>query len=829
MAERDGIKLKPLISDAKIDLKEYYDGLAKLAEISTVNIKLGVTNNSLDNVYKYIQDHFDKKAINIKLSTNKIDESKIESSNIINKPKEPFENKLKVFDLENIKQGQLYIKGTKDVLQKLKQELRDSGFTNIDFKGAKKFSGEIKNISIMAMDANNIMQELNFEIAKLKDKSGTTKGFIQIEPSKFLDTTGGTGLQRTLDLANKTMQDMAKIRLQIFKPENIHTSDEIKKKIKEIEDYAKSMESQGIAATSSQINKLKELRHELDLMKKGYKDVADTVISKKDGAQETSNFELTTKMLEDMAAKINGVQAELNNVKGSAGVDEVQKRIDKLNKSFSDFEWDRPSLGITELEKRYNSLSKQVDNASISVLAFKKKSESSSAYTSPIAPPPIITPLATSKSMDETLKKIKEINNELKKVSGADGYNKVSASVGGLYVALDRLRLDKSLTVEQQNTAFRELEKSIISTDAAVKKFVQGTKHIPPIIFPAEVKIDDKKVLDEAQKFIDNFKQLEGFTPTNVNYKDEYKDGELNKQLVTITAINDATGKRIKLEGNLNAEKEKGSKISMKDITPSDAAINKVVTTYINKLKILSNELDNMQIKWSAMRTSPELMKQLNEIKSNIDAVSKSGDSSNIKQEYDQLALGVKNLRQETQILGKDKMAFADIIFKTGQRLLAYTASVISIGTALNKIRQMIADIREIDRVQVALARVSPELDIGSAAMDRFTKSAFEAGRQIGRTGSQVMEAVTEFRRAGFELESSFQMGKAALMMTNISNGINSISEASGQLIAVMRGFNMDSTEIMNVLDSINEVNILASFHGNMIEKSGYIGELYVE
>lgn len=55
-------------------------------------------------------------------------------------------------------------------------------------------------------------------------------------------------------------------------------------------------------------------------------------------------------------------------------------------------------------------------------------------------------------------------------------------------------------------------------------------------------------------------------------------------------------------------------------------------------------------------------------------------------------------------------------------------------------------------------------------------------------------------------MDESLDLGKAALMTTNISDKINDTSDAASRLIAVLKGFQMKESDVMSVLDSINEV-----------------------
>ncbi len=91
--------------------------------------------------------------------------------------------------------------------------------------------------------------------------------------------------------------------------------------------------------------------------------------------------------------------------------------------------------------------------------------------------------------------------------------------------------------------------------------------------------------------------------------------------------------------------------------------------------------------------------------------------------------------------------------------------------------------------------------------MLEFSDRAFDAADEVGRTGSDMIEAATEFKRAGYSLEDSLDMGKSALLMTNVADGITQTSDAASTLIAVLKGFNINESDIMTIVDKMNSVS----------------------
>lgn len=97
--------------------------------------------------------------------------------------------------------------------------------------------------------------------------------------------------------------------------------------------------------------------------------------------------------------------------------------------------------------------------------------------------------------------------------------------------------------------------------------------------------------------------------------------------------------------------------------------------------------------------------------------------------------------------------------------------------------------------------------DLSYDKLSEFADKAYEAADKIGRTGTDMIEAATEFKRAGYDLNNSLEMGDAALVMTNVADGITQTSDAASTLISVLNGFNIDEADIMSIVDKMNSVS----------------------
>lgn len=136
--------------------------------------------------------------------------------------------------------------------------------------------------------------------------------------------------------------------------------------------------------------------------------------------------------------------------------------------------------------------------------------------------------------------------------------------------------------------------------------------------------------------------------------------------------------------------------------------------------------------------------------------------------------------------------------------MLKYQLAYMIIQKTIQAIKSMTKAVCELDATLTEFNKVA---DLSTEQLEKFAYKAFEAADKIGRTGKDMIEAATEFKRAGYDLEQSLEMGNAALVMTNVADGINQTSDAASTLISVLKGFNISDADIMSIVDKMNSVS----------------------
>lgn len=123
--------------------------------------------------------------------------------------------------------------------------------------------------------------------------------------------------------------------------------------------------------------------------------------------------------------------------------------------------------------------------------------------------------------------------------------------------------------------------------------------------------------------------------------------------------------------------------------------------------------------------------------------------------------------------------------------------------TSIRTLQSMVQEVTDLDKALTELQKVT---DLQGASLERLTEKAFRAGEGLAKTGTEVIQATTEFAKAGYNEEDAMTLGKIALMYTNIADEAVSAGEASEFIISQMKAFNIEANNSQHIIDAVNEV-----------------------
>lgn len=216
-----------------------------------------------------------------------------------------------------------------------------------------------------------------------------------------------------------------------------------------------------------------------------------------------------------------------------------------------------------------------------------------------------------------------------------------------------------------------------------------------------------------------------------------------------------------------------------------------------------ASTLSNNIISWMAQNTNAATKYdlELKQIISDLQSVSSKTDLTRLQQQFRNIQSQVQATNNVSQgFFGGLRTQLTDaltVMFKYQMAYQIINKTIQAIKSLINAVGELDANLTEFNKVA----------DLSAKEISKFADDTFKAAEKIGRTGSDMIEAATEFKRAGYTLEESLNMGSAALVMTNVAEGIDSTADSASTLISVLKGFDIDDSDIMSIVDKINNVS----------------------
>ena len=188
-----------------------------------------------------------------------------------------------------------------------------------------------------------------------------------------------------------------------------------------------------------------------------------------------------------------------------------------------------------------------------------------------------------------------------------------------------------------------------------------------------------------------------------------------------------------------------------------------------------------------------------------------SVDTPDITNKMKQMSLGLKdietnakNSKRAIDMSAKSSISFSNALKTAFYKFGIWSAVTVSYYGVLRAIRNGISEVIELD---TALTELNKVVETGEEELKTYTEQAYRLGETLGRTGKEVINATTEFARAGYNLQESAKLAEQALLLTNVADGLNDTAEAAGYLIAVMKGYDLTVQDTTHVVDLLNEVS----------------------
>lgn len=223
----------------------------------------------------------------------------------------------------------------------------------------------------------------------------------------------------------------------------------------------------------------------------------------------------------------------------------------------------------------------------------------------------------------------------------------------------------------------------------------------------------------------------------------------------------------------------------------SVAAQKKLIVddTLATNIKKAQAELTNLKSTFSSIGKDPSLSEKWQKL----------FDSSQVVKSQTELT----NLNSKIGLFKKELGGANAVMGQAVVKMVAMAAVMKTIQLVIQGIKAAIQKVEELDSALTEFNKVS---DLSADQLKKVTQEAYDMAEGLGRAGSEIINAATEFKKSGYDIEDSMEMAKSALIMSGVGDGIDNVTDASSTLIAVLKGFNVEAEDTLSIVDKINEV-----------------------
>ena len=256
------------------------------------------------------------------------------------------------------------------------------------------------------------------------------------------------------------------------------------------------------------------------------------------------------------------------------------------------------------------------------------------------------------------------------------------------------------------------------------------------------------------------------------------------------------------------------------DIQNTFNQLNQTLQNITNNVQNITNNIDNSvnNTTRNVQNNTLEIDNSINNTTRNVqnntlrigDAIRNTLDQSNRQYNTFDNSINVR-LNQTTRYIQNNIQRINDDVEHANNHannllntLMQYFGITRIIGAVQNSFQKMVQEVRDLD---VELTEFSKVTDLSTQETEKFIDSAYRLGDTVARTGTEVVQATTLFKKMGYEIGESMKFAEDALMWTNVADGMVGVEDAATMLISTMKAFEEQGVSSTHVIDALNEVS----------------------
>lgn len=349
------------------------------------------------------------------------------------------------------------------------------------------------------------------------------------------------------------------------------------------------------------------------------------------------------------------------------------------------------------------------------------------------------------------------------------------------------LELDLKIDMSSAASALREQQKLIENMQKQSKQYWSGRFK--------ESLSDMTSTNTELQKMAQYYKELEKTSAQvakgNKEMAQSYWDNRFKESVKDMTAVNDELVKMRKYYTDL-------SKVEGATYKQADALHNLQLRA---RGASDSFEAYTQKLKPTALK---EYASRIDNILKSFKEVSSAANFDEANKSFKRASAEVAAFKGEMKKLGHEsRTALHDTLNNLKKFASWYILGNIIVGV-LSKISQVYDNVKALDKAMTNLMKVST----GTAReYANHLDTLIYKAKELGATVAELVESSADWARLGYSLQESSELAQSTAIYSNV--GDMSMEQATTSLISTLKGFNLEASQSIDIVDKFNEVSFL--------------------
>lgn len=284
-----------------------------------------------------------------------------------------------------------------------------------------------------------------------------------------------------------------------------------------------------------------------------------------------------------------------------------------------------------------------------------------------------------------------------------------------------------------------------------------------------------------------------------------------------ITKYADELGRVVKITKEFDKE---GKATYKYDLVNNFKDLSKSAEDTYNKVQKLANGIVNLK-RTSEVKQAEKVKEEIDDVYKSLvnlqNAITKARNAQNKsevnkltkqygsqKKRLDELSASYQKLTAQIKNQGGWMLNLKDSWTKAIHSFTTYMSVTTVFYQGVHAIKSMVNEVKNLDDSLTEFKKVS---DLAGDSLDRYVKKAYEAGETVAKTGREMIDAATEFKKSGYTDDQSLELGRIALLYSNIADEQLNAGDAANFMIAQMKAFNIQAEDSLKIIDALNEVS----------------------